>query len=180
MENEIIINVYNNNENKKKNNKKVMNEINKMKQNILKNENSNMNIMKNKNEWNKMKKDILNELYFKNHIRGNLIEIKNIYKLKNKYHVEFLFKDKSNQNSRLQSYLQRYFQEFPHFSPFLIKNFKRKEPLLIELYFTKDNVPIILVNKRGFNFIDFNAYLNDPSIQLNQFTFTSDNPNKLF
>ena len=56
----------------------------------------------------------------------------------------------------------------------------RKEPLEVQLYYNRDFKPILLVNKRGFHFIDFLSYLHNKNVVLNDFTFKTNNPRKIF
>lgn len=55
-----------------------------------------------------------------------------------------------------------------------------KKPLKMEMYYTKELQPILLIQSRGFHFLDFLAFLDDPTITLEEFRFVSTNEKKIF
>lgn len=137
-------------------------------------------MIQNTNELKKLRNHIKHEIYFQKHIQGKLINITNIFKVDQKYTIEMHIQDQRNQNHQLLDHFQNYLHEYPLFLDFLDKNYSRKQPFPIQFYFTKDLQPVVFVNKRGFYFLDFLSFLQDPSISLNQFSFESNNNKKIF
>lgn len=150
-----------------------MNELKKMKKLIKKNE-------REERGYEGIKQRILDEVYFQQHVLGKLFLISNIFKVDNKYHIEMKIKGRKKQDERLLDYIHQYLHENPIFLDFLNENMNRKEPLEVQLYYNRDFKPILLVNKRGFHFIDFLSYLHNKNVVLNDFTFMTNNPRKIF
>jgi hypothetical protein len=150
-----------------------MNQVKKTKKLIKKNEKEEM-------VYEEIKNRIMDEIYFQEHVLGKLFQITNIYKVSGKYHIEMKMKGRKKQDERLINHIHHFFHENPLFLDFLNNNMNRKVPLEVQFYYTRDFKPILLVNKRGFHFIDFLSYLHNKNIVLNDFTFMSTNPRKIF
>ncbi len=130
--------------------------------------------------YEEIKNRIKDEIYFQEHVLGKLFQITNIYKVDRKYHIEMKMKGRKKQDERLLNHIHHFFHENPVFLDFLNENMNRKVPLEVQMYYTRDYKPILLVNKRGFHFIDFLSYLHNKNVVLNDFTFMSTNPRKIF
>ena len=150
-----------------------MNELKKTKKLIKKND-------KEEREYEEIKQRILDEVYFQQNVPGKLFIISNIFKINKKYHVEIKIKGRKKQDERLLKYVNHYLHENPLFLDFLNENMNRKEPLEVQIFYNRDFKPILLVNKRGFHFIDFLSYLHNKNVVLNDFTFINTNPRKIF
>ncbi len=137
-------------------------------------------VKKEEEVYEEIKNRILDEIYFQEHVLGKLFQITNIYKVKGKYHIEMKMKGRKKQDERLINHINHFFHENPIFLDFLNENMNRKIPLDVQMYYNRDFKPILLVNKRGFHFIDFLSYLHNKNIVLNDFTFMSTNPRKIF
>lgn len=141
-----------------------------------------------------IKSNIKNEVLLQQKLKDKLFVIQNVYpvsnilqnnnnnkKSKKEYFLDIKIAGKKNQNEELINYIKKLLYQYPTLIKFLSENFKNQtNPLDISLYFTIDNKPIILVNKRGFHLIDFEALLlhSNRKITPNNFTFTSNS--KLF
>ena len=130
--------------------------------------------------YEEIKNRIMDEIYFQEHVLGKLFQIQNIYKVGGKYHIEMKMKGRKKQDERLLNHINHFFHENPIFLDFLNENMNRKVPLEVQMYYNRDFKPILLVNKRGFHFIDFLSYLHNKNVELNDFTFISTNRRKIF
>lgn len=139
-----------------------------------------------------LKLNIKNEIRLHNKLINKLFVVNNVYVVsdilnkKNKnniYHLELRIESTKNQNNDLLNHVNNLLHRYPNIIKFLFENFKLNNPLSISLYFTKDYKPIILVNKRGFHLVDFNAILTHSNRRITPLNFSFSLPqpsNKLF
>jgi hypothetical protein len=121
---------------------------------------------------------IKNEIYFETHIPNRLIQITNIYKIKNTYHVECHFQGSKNQNDRLLQIIRDQLSQQTLLCSFLLKNFKSKKPFPVQMYYNEFINPIFLFNKRGFHLYDFLSLLShEPTLSPSNLSFMS--PSKI-
>lgn len=127
-----------------------------------------------------IQQNLQREIYFYKHAPLKLFELRNIYPNQNKFHLEIHIKDQKNQNQKLIQHLSHFLHQYPSFLDFMNKNMNLKKPLKMEMYYTKELQPILLIQSRGFHFLDFLAFLDDPTITLEEFRFVSTNEKKIF
>jgi len=141
-------------------------------------------IIRNQNEYkdsiHSIQQNLQREIYFYKHAPLKLFELRNIYPHQNKFHIEIHIKDQKQQNDKLIQHLSHFLHQYPLFMDFLNKNMNLKNPLKIQMYYTKELQPILFVQSRGFHFLDFMAFLDDPSISLEEFRFVSKDKKKIF
>lgn len=108
----------------------------------------------------RIQKEILDEIKIQQNIFQKLFVVRNIYPQKNnKFILDIFIQGSKNQNDFLINHVKNRFYQYPSLLEFLNQNFSLNKPLSIEFYYTRDFKPIILVNKRGFHFIDFISLL---------------------